>query len=203
MSGNDLMLQLFGLLLGLSIAELLAGLARSWRIRTGATHTGKAQIRIGWLVPLLGLLVLIDQTRFWLTAYELHRFVPFNYASLLAMLAAIGGYYMLSTFVFPDDPADWPDFDDYYLLTNRTVIAGMLAINLATIAYALLMVPHGFRPEATPIVKSWISLGAALLFLPGLVLLWFVKARRANLVLLLVMNGLLLIAAFGPVLAPR
>ena len=52
MTGVDLLFQLFALLLGLSIAELLAGLARSWRISTGATKTD-AQVRIGWLVPLV------------------------------------------------------------------------------------------------------------------------------------------------------
>ena len=200
MRGVDLLLQLYGLLLGLSIAELLSGLARSWRIRTGATHTGKAQIRIGYLVPLLGLLVLADQTHFWLSAYALHGFVTSNYATLLAMVAVIGGYYILSTFVFPDDPADWPDFDDYYLRTNRMVIAGMFAINSATIAYALLMMTRGFDLKATPFASSRVAMGAAFAFMPGLVLLWFVKSKRANLILLLVMNGLLLLGAIGPIL---
>ena len=197
MTGNELSLQLFGLLLGLSIAELLTGLARSWRITAGATRTGGAQIRIGWLVPLLGLLVLVDQTHFWVTAHELQRFVVFNYASLLIMIAAIGGYYVLSTFVFPDDPADWPDFDDYYLRTNRIVVSGMFAINLATIGYGLLMVPRGFNPEAAPIIRNWISLVAALTYVPGLLVLWFVKSKLTNLILLLAMNVLLLVSALG------
>ena len=54
MSGMDLIFQLLGLLLGLSIAELLAGLARSWRINVGAAHSSDNHVRIGWLVPLLG-----------------------------------------------------------------------------------------------------------------------------------------------------
>ena len=53
MTGNDLIFQLFALLLGLSVAELLAGLARAWRISSGATRTN-TRVRIGWLVPLLG-----------------------------------------------------------------------------------------------------------------------------------------------------
>lgn len=52
MTGTDLIFQLFALLLGLSIAELLAGLARAWRISSGATRTGQ-KVRIGWLVPLI------------------------------------------------------------------------------------------------------------------------------------------------------
>ena len=86
MSGTDLVLQLFALLLGLSVAELLSGLARSWRIQVGATVAGDARIRIGWLVPLLALLVLCDQTHFWLAAYELRGAVAFDYATLLGVL---------------------------------------------------------------------------------------------------------------------
>ena len=197
MSGSDLVFQLFALLLGLSIAELLAGLAKSWRICVGATRAGEAQIRIGCLAPLLALLVLCDQTHFWVAAYELREHVTFDYATLLGVLAIIGGYYVVSTFVFPDDPLHWPDFDVYYARTNRTVIAGMMAINLATLIYVL-VAAAGLPLGDAPFVRSWISIAAAVLFLPGLVALWFVKSRRANLVLLILMNATLLVGAIGP-----
>jgi len=69
-----------------------------------------------------------------------------------------------------------------------------------TIVYALLMVTRGFSLQTTPIAKSWLSVGAAIAFLPGLIVLWLVKSKRANLILLLAMNGLLLLGAIGPVL---
>jgi len=199
MSGIDLLFQLFALLLGFAVAELLAGLARSWRIREGATRTGEARIRIGLLVPLLASLVLIDQTHFWLTAYELKDFFAFDYATLLGILVIVGGYYVISTFVFPDDPAHWPDFDEYYLRTNRTVVGGMIAINLITYGYAVyLALSFGLKIETAPVMRSWFSFVAALLFFPCLLALWFVKGRRENLVLLAVMNLLLLVGALGP-----
>lgn len=199
MTGIDLLFQLFALLLGFSVAELLTGLARSWRIRTGATRTETAKIRIGWLVPLLALLVLVDQTHFWITAYEMRHFFEFDYASLLAILIFVGGYYVVSTFVFPDDPEQWPDFDGYYLKTNRTVLAGMIAINFVTFAYAAIAaMGFGLEIGSAPIMRSCLTIIPALLFFPLLVLLWFVSSRRANLVLLIVMNGLLLMGAIGP-----
>jgi len=199
MTGVDLLFQLFALLLGFSVAELLTGLARSGRIRVGATLTGETGIRIGWLVPLLALLVLVDQTHFWLTAYELKGFFVFDYATLLAILVIIGGYYVISTFVFPDDPQHWPDFDAYYLRTNRTVLAGMIAINFITFAYALYVaLGFGLEIDSAPVMRSWFSFVPAMLFFPCLVLLWFVKSRRANLVLLGGMNALLLVGAIGP-----
>lgn len=199
MTGVDLLFQLFALLLGLSVAELLAGLARSWRIRVGATGTGEAEIRIGWLVPLLASLVLIDQTHFWLTAYELRNYFLFDYATLLGILVIVGGYYVISTFVFPDNPEHWPDFDEYYHRTNRTVLAGMIAINLLTFGYAVYVaLGFGLDVGEAPIMRSWFSSVAALLFFPLLVSLWFVTGRRANLGLLAVMNILLLVGAIGP-----
>lgn len=200
MNGTDLVFQLFALLLGLSVAELLSGLARTWRIKVGATRAGEAQIRVGWLVPLLALLVLCDQTHFWLAAYELRGAVAFDYATLLGVLAIIGGYYVVSTFVFPDHPEEWADFDDYYARTNRTVIGGMIAINLATLVYAI-VAATGVPLAHAPVARSWISIGAAVLFLPGLTALCFVKSRRANLVLLILMNATLLVGAIGPKMA--
>lgn len=147
MSDFELMFQLFALLLGLAIAQLLSGLARSWRIGAGAVRAGEAQIRIGWLVPLFGLLVLIDLTRFWVTAYALRDHLTFDYASLLAMLVIIGGYFAISTFVIPDEPADWPDFDDYFLRTNRTVVGGMIVVNCTIIARGFALAAQGVLPE--------------------------------------------------------
>ena len=201
MSDIDLLFQLFGLLLGFSIAELLTGLARSWRIRSGATRSPGPRIHIGWLVPLLGLLVLADQTHFWITVYELRHFLSFNYATLLGVLAMIGGYYVITTFVFPDEPSEWPNFDEYYLATNRIVIGGMLAANLCTLIFVLVAAAKGFALANAPISSHWVSLTAAILFFPGLVALWFVKSPRANLMLLLFMNCLLLIGAIGPMVA--
>ena len=198
MSDFELMFQLFALLLGLAMAELLAGLARCWRIRAGAVRTGRAEIRLGKLTPLFGLLVLFDLTRFWVTMYALREHLTFDYSSLLALMVVVGGYFVISTFVFPDDPGDWPDFDDYFLHTNRTVVGGMIVVNLTAVLYAAILFAQGASFQEAPIARSWVSLGAALLYLPGLVILWFAKSKQANLSLLVILNVLLLIAAFGP-----
>jgi hypothetical protein len=199
MTGTDLLFQLFSLLLGLSIAELLSGLGRSWRISAGATKV-TTHVRIGWLVPLLGFLLLCDQTHFWVSAYGIRSQLAFNYWTLLVILAIIGGYYVLSTFVFPDDPADWPDFDDYYLATNRIVIGGMFAVNLATLLDLGYQISRGLDPSTLPFAQHWTSLTAVFLYFPGLIALWFVKSPKANAALLLFMIGLLLLGALGPAL---
>lgn len=66
MSDYEIVFQLFALLLGLSIAELLMGLARTWHIKTGTVGIGGPVIKVGWLVPLFGLLLICDLTKFWI-----------------------------------------------------------------------------------------------------------------------------------------
>jgi len=198
MSDFELMFQLFALLLGLAMAELLAGLARSWRIRAGAVRARETQIRIGWLVPLFGLLVLFDLTRFWITMYAMRDYLTFDYASLLNMLVIVGGYFAIATFVFPDEPAEWPDFDDYFLHTNRTVVGGMIVVNLTLILYSSWLWTKGAPLSEAPIARSWISLTAALIYLPTLAALWIASSKRANLILLLFANALLFTAALAP-----
>ena len=114
------------------------------------------------------------------------------------MLVIVGGYFAISTFVFPDEPSKWPDFDDYFLRSHRTVVGGMIVVNLAMMVYAVTLAIGGVPVEEAPIASSWISLGAAFLYIPGLVALWLAKSKRANLLLLLFLNALLLTAAFGP-----
>ena len=53
MSDFELMFQLFALLLGLAMAELLTGLARCWRIRAGPAKSRRTDLRLGKLTPLL------------------------------------------------------------------------------------------------------------------------------------------------------
>ena len=198
MSDFELMFQLFALLLGLAMAELLGGLARCWHMKAGAVRRGKTPIRLGRLTPLFGLVVLFDLTRFWVTIYAMRQHLTFDYASLLGMTLIIGGYFTISTFVFPDDPDEWPDYDDYFLRANRTVVGGMIIVNLTVLAYGAVLFAQGAPFEDAPMARSWPSIFAFLLYLPTLVLLWFAKSKRTNFALLVFLIVLLLIAAFGP-----
>lgn len=190
---------LFGLLLGLAIAEVLAGFSRTWKARLRAEAAGAEPVRVGWLVPLLGLLVITDQTAFWMHAYALRDAIPLTFLSLLAVLTVIGGYYLLATFIFPDDPWSWPDYDDYYLRTRRIVIGGMLLINFAVIGYATALVAAGVTVEEVE-TRGPVGDAALLLALPALIALFFVGSKRVSLILLLLLNLLVLVEAVAAVL---
>lgn len=119
MSPFEFVFSLFALLLGLSLAEVLGGLARTlkqWRT-----------VRLGWLTPLLGLLVMLDLTSSWALAYSLRDSIPANFLTLVIGLFVTGLYYLAATLVFPDDASKWPDLDTYFFEHKRQVLGGMLA----------------------------------------------------------------------------
>jgi hypothetical protein len=81
--------------------------------------------------------------RFFIKAFEINRHVPFSCFSLLAVLALIDGYYVISTFVFPQDSSEWPAFDSYYPTMKRPVVGGMVIINGIIGAYMVALVSSG------------------------------------------------------------
>ncbi|MDA7787952.1 hypothetical protein N8940_01820 [Sphingomonadaceae bacterium] len=116
MSGFNFLLEAFVLLMGLAMAEVLRGFARVMKLRARrkAGLEGSAHHRIGYLVPLLGLFVIVDQSTFFLHMFSLREVMPFNALSVLGILLTIGWYYLIARLTFPDEPEDWPDFDTWY-----------------------------------------------------------------------------------------
>src|ERR1700750_2788563 len=82
----DFVFSLFGLLLGLSLAEVLGGLARTLKQRKA--------VRIGWLTPLLGLLWMGDLASSWALAWSLRDSIPANFLTLVIGLFVTGLYYL-------------------------------------------------------------------------------------------------------------
>lgn len=188
MSGFDFVFALFSLVLGLAVAEVLGGFATVMKLHARA-RAGKARdVRVGWLVPLLAVLVTLNQLSFWMFAYGVRETLPFSYLTLLAVLTVVGAYYLFSSLVFPDDPQDWPDFDLWYDQNNRFILVGMLAINLAihlataalrsapTEAMARLTAGNGglVLTLTAMVLAEWLAL----------LLLVFLKGRRTNAILL-------------------
>lgn len=61
----ELVFATLGLLLGLTITEVLGGFARVLKLK----RSERAMVRVGWLTPLLGLFVILDLTTFWSLAW--------------------------------------------------------------------------------------------------------------------------------------
>jgi hypothetical protein len=193
MSPFELVFAVYGLLLGLAIAEVLGGFSRALKLKRGT----KA-VRIGWLTPLLGILVMLDLSSFWLLAWDAREQIGANYATLVGVLAMVGIYYLAATLIFPDAPEEWPDFDDWYDKQNRLVIGGLLAANVASwIGTGVLDAMHPL-PEAP---AEAVSAAAEVLYMISgfsilalFVGLLTVKARRWNVAMLVAICALLIVS---------
>ncbi|WP_118856838.1 hypothetical protein [Sphingomonas mesophila] len=168
MNEFEFVFSLFGLLLGLSLAEVLSGMGKALKARR--------RVRIGWLTPLLGLLVMVDLISFWTIAWDLRQVIPLNYLSLLAALLFTGTYYLAASMVYPDDPDEVADFDDHYWANRRFIIAAMVAMNIPGNLYELATgTGVGARFDLQLIVGTFVLLLGAL---------WSSRSRRASTVML-------------------
>jgi hypothetical protein len=179
----DFVFSLFGLLLGLSLAEVLGGLARTLKQRKS--------VRLGWLTPLLGLLVMLDLASSWALAWALRDSIPATFLTLVIGLVVTGLYYLAATLVFPDDCTQWADLDDYYFKHKKQVLGGILASRvLARAAQFALGISAGLQYFAA--FAAFAVLALLAMFLPG---------RRANMIVLLVFLSLYpIFALIGPLL---
>lgn len=131
MSDFEFVFALFGLLLGLSLAEVLGGLARAIdvRIRPGAV------VRVGWLTPLLAGFVLLDLLSFWTSAWIVRTQIVVSAHALMAVMAFAGAYYLAAALVFPRQVDEQPDFDAHFFRVRRIVIGVLLALLLCQVAW--------------------------------------------------------------------
>jgi hypothetical protein len=197
MSGFDLVFAVFGLLLGLAVAEVLGGFSRALTLKRGTRP-----VRIGWLTPLLGLFVMLDLTSFWLMAYEARDQLSANYVTLVAVLAIVGIYYLAATLIFPDAPEEWPDFDEWYDKQNRMVIGGMLTANIGSwIGQIALEIVHPAPEAVLNETALAMPMRGGLAILAILIALLKIDHRRANVAMLAVLIVLLPMVSIAEELA--
>lgn len=124
-SAFEFFFSFYGLLLGLSVAELVGGFSRLLHER----H----RIRFGWLTPLLALFVALDLATFWNQAWRFFRGAPFNPALLLIGLVIAATFYVAASVTFPRVTAEGVetrlDLDDHFWAHRRVVFGCVLAAN--------------------------------------------------------------------------
>ncbi len=160
MDNFSFVFSLFGLLMGLALAEVIGGFGTAIELR----H----KVRIGWLSPLLGLLIAFDLTSFWMTAWQVRGAIPVNFLSLGGGLVIFGAYYLIAQLAFPDDLELWPDLDIYYFAHKKWLLGGIYACNLLALAGLEVIGQHPFADPKTGQALSLFTLGmAGAIFLPG------------------------------------
>jgi hypothetical protein len=170
MSQFEFVFALFGLLLGLSIVEVLGGLARAVeaRLRPGAA------VRIGWLTPLLGVFVLLDLLSFWQAAWFTRDAVRVSGHSLMAITVFASVYYLAAHLVFPREPAEHDDLDAHYFRVRRIVLGAMLALLACQIVY------YAGTPELAGALRSPLALGLTLVLAGLMIAAMLVRGIKAS-----------------------
>jgi len=134
-SAFEFFFSFYGLLLGLSVAELVGGFAR-------VLHE-KRRIRFGWLTPLLALFVAIDIATFWNQAWVIFRGAPFNTFVLLVSLSIAATFYVAASVTFPRVSAEGGDeridLDDHFWAHRRLVFGCVLAANLIVAVVVIIL----------------------------------------------------------------
>jgi hypothetical protein len=138
MSPFEFVFSLFGLLLGLSLAEVLGGFVRAVNARNNT--------RLGWLTPMLGVVVMLDLTTFWSVAWLVRDRIPPSLLVLVIGLVVTGIYYFAASLVFPREPDAHADLDDHYVTHRREVLGAIIASNVVVFValFGLLGLPLVF-----------------------------------------------------------
>jgi hypothetical protein len=172
----------YSLILGLGLTELLGGFAHMVRARTLR--------KLEPQTALLALFILVDICSTWVDGWLSLKDVTVNFAGLWAPVLLAICFYLAAATVFPHDEADHERLADYFRERKRFVVglllAGEILIHVTYLhvfedriahhpaVFWLWTIPYNIAIEAT------------------MVALLFVRSRRANIVLLVLL--LLLIA---------
>ena len=172
MSAFEFFFSFYGLLLGLSVAELVGGFAR-------VLHE-KQRIRFGWLTPMLAVFVAIDIATFWNQAWVIFRGAPFNTFVLIVSLAIAATFYVAASVTFPRVSAEGGqermNLDDHFWANRRLVFGCILAANLivAVIVIILAQLNPAFAQVASS-VRLWVGVA---IFVTGKATAAFAPWRR-------------------------
>jgi hypothetical protein len=155
MSAFEFFFSFYGLLLGLSVAELVGGFARILQERE--------RVRFGWLTPLLATFVALDVAIFWNQAWVIFRGAPFNSALLILGLIIAATFYVAASVTFPRVSAEGHheriDLDQHFWKYRRLVFGCIMAANLIVgLLFLVLMAANeGFAALST--VRLWVGFG--------------------------------------------
>ncbi len=122
MTEFEFVFPLFALLIGLSVTEMLSGLAHALK--------SKRDIHVGWLTPLLGTLILINLAMFWQGSWEIRDGITASSASLLLVIVVGGAYFLAASMVFPSWGSQVRDLDQYFMEHRRVALLAIAACNL-------------------------------------------------------------------------
>jgi hypothetical protein len=129
MSQFEFFMTIYGLLLGLGVAELMLGFANLLR--------SEPRPRAGLLTPLLGAAVFLQAMATFMDAWLKLQNVELNFRGM-ALPTLIGlCFFVLGIVTVPRDLDKWQNLDDYFWSRRRWTAGLLLACNLFIIGYEI------------------------------------------------------------------
>lgn len=187
MSAFEFFFGFYGLILGLSVVEVITGGARILKQRR--------RIRVGYLTPMLALVVMLDLSAFWSSSWIRYQTMEVTQLLLVVGLAIAGAYYLAASLVFPDDLDAWPSLDDFYDTHKGWVIGGIWSAK--TSSHTVLLLVAG---KTDFLIDFWTNTARLVLVAPLFALMLavcLVKNHRANGIMLMMMLGFYLALLIG------
>jgi len=158
----------YGILLGLIVAEVSVKLADAID-----SHRRRP---IGWLTPMLAVIVLLDVTSFWMWLWSLRDVLEVTWPTTIVSTALGITYFLAAGLVFPRTSEGWTDLDSHYWARKRLVIGALVAIDSFVLARNLLRLLPAWN-------DVWFFYWQGAYFGP-LIALLFTRKRRWDLALL-------------------
>ena len=167
----------YSLILGLGLTELLGGFAHMVRAR--------ALRKLEPQTALLALFILVDICSTWVDGWVSLKDVTINFAGLWAPVLLAICFYLAAAVVFPHDEADHERLADYYRERKRFVV-GLLLAGEMLIHFTYLHVFEDRIVHHPGIFWLW-TVPYNVAIEATMIALLFVRSRRANIVLLVLL----------------
>jgi hypothetical protein len=171
----------YGLMLGLSAAEVVGGLANS--------ISSRKAVALGLLTPLLAAFVLLDITSYWMWSWATKDSVEISWGLMIGGLVVAVTYYLAAALVFPRRTDEWPVLDDHYWEHKKFVIGGVALANLLSTGFTIYQHP--------PSLSDTVMFGWIAVYWVPLTALLFTRRRRTDILLLAMLVAQFLAAGSG------
>lgn len=180
MDAIEIFFTFYGVLLALATSRLVLGAARLLEHRK--------TIRIGWLTPLLILLLLFDLASFVTGAWRTLGVADVSFRLVFVCLLAAAGYGVAAVLVVPTNLEAHPDLDAWFAEHKRYAVGGILAANLFGFEVVQLLI----KGSVETLASRWTGFSAVmnLLFYALVVLLLAIRNKVVDLVMLITLNAL-------------
>jgi hypothetical protein len=178
LSAFEFFFTLYGLVMGLSVVEIVSGFAR-------LAHD-RRHVMVGLLTPTLAVFMLLDLARFWVSAYDRLQSYDLSYAVLVISIAISCIYYVAASVVFPRDFKAEPDFDAVFMRHRRLVMGAMIVTGVL----AFDMLPLFSEAGRVAVLAKWTDpaqFWSPVLFILAALAVMVAKDRRLILVLLVLL----------------